>query len=57
MVYVINYNGKPLMPCSNVIASLLLKYKLLPFFVHSFLSPLFGGDFYLTCIIIINKVR
>lgn len=27
MVYVINYNGKPLMPCSNVIARLLLKYK------------------------------
>ena len=25
MVYVINKNGKPLMPCSNVIARLLLK--------------------------------
>ncbi len=25
MVYVINHNGKPLMPCSNVIARLLLK--------------------------------
>ncbi len=27
MVYVINYNDKPLMPCSNVIARLLLKSK------------------------------
>ncbi len=25
MVYVINHNGKPLMPCSNVIDRLLLK--------------------------------
>lgn len=25
MVYVINYNNEPLMPCSNVIARLLLK--------------------------------
>ena len=25
MIYVINYNSKPLMPCSNVIARLLLK--------------------------------
>jgi len=27
MVYVINYNGEPLMPCSNVIARLLLKQR------------------------------
>jgi len=27
MVYVINYDGKPLMPCSNVIARLLLKSR------------------------------
>jgi hypothetical protein len=27
MVYVISKNGKPLMPCENVIARLLLKQK------------------------------
>ena len=26
MVYVINYDGQPLMPCSQAIARLLLKY-------------------------------